>query len=251
MIKNLIDYAPDQINDDARLLREVKLNYSTILRTHKNQFSIGDLIALNRNFSSFDDIQETLFDLIGKPKGSLLAKLKFMLSMGRLKDKTRADSLNKMFRARHELVHGSPRHLMFEDERAPFVSQRDLLIYCECIESFFRGFEKFMRTTFRSYSDKSTLDMRISQGERLQSTDERIEQLEFAIEKRFDDETVAEFRSTQKAWKEWRRHESEFQTHIWRDGTFRNVARLGEATAIGTQRIRQLEFILRASQEQP
>jgi uncharacterized protein YecT (DUF1311 family) len=92
--------------------------------------------------------------------------------------------------------------------------------------------------------------MRISQSRRLQTTDARIEQLETAIEKEFDRETITEFRAAQRAWRVWRRREAEFQTHMWRGGTFRNVARLGEATAIGTQRIRQLEFVIRANKEQ-
>src|SRR5260370_26284591 len=209
MIKNLIDHAPDLINGDARLLRDVKLNYSTILRTHKNQFSIGDLVALSRNFSSFDDIQETLFDLVGEPKGSLFTKLNLALQKGRIKSKVLAATLNKMFRTRHELVHGSPR-LMFEDEQATFISQRDLLTYCECIEMFIRQFEKFMRSAIPSYSDRSTLDMRLSQSERLESTDARIGELEAAIGKQFDDGTVREFRRAQRAWKVWRRREAEF-----------------------------------------
>jgi uncharacterized protein YecT (DUF1311 family) len=250
MIKNLIDYAPDLINGEARVLRDVKLNYSTILRTHKNQFSIGDLVALSRNFSSFDDIQETLFDLVGEPKGSLFTKLNVVLQKGRLKSKAIGATLNKMFRARHELVHGSPRHLMFEDEQAPFISQRDLMTYCQCIEMFIRQFEKFMRSAIPSYSDRSTLDMRLSQSQRMQTTDARIGELEAAIGEQFDDETIREFYRAQRAWKVWRRREAEFQTHMWRGGTFRNVARLGEATAMGNQRIRQLEFVLRANQEQ-
>jgi len=174
MIKNLIDYAPDLINSDARLLRDVKLNYSTILRTHTNQFSIGDLVALSRNFSSFDDIQESLFDLVGEPKGSLFRKLDIMMKRGQLKTKALAAALNRMFRARHELVHGSPRHMMFEDEPATFISQRDLLIYCECIETFIRQFERFMRSAIPSYSARSTLDMRLSQGERLEGTSNNV-----------------------------------------------------------------------------
>lgn len=251
MIKNLIDFAPDQINSDARVIRELKLNYSTIIRTHKNQFSIGDLIALNRNFGSFDDIQETLLDLVAKPNGLLTSKLKMHLRIGRLKDKTIASMLNRMFRTRHELVHGSPRHLMFGDERALLVSDRDLLIYCQCIEIYIRNFDAFMRKSFRSYSDMTTLQMRMSQADRLTSTDDRIAELEEALEKRLDPETAIELHEAQKAWRQWRDCEAELQSHIWRGGTFRNVARLGEATSIGTQRIRQLEFLLRESQKQP
>jgi len=67
---------------------------------------------------------------------------------------------------------------MFEDEPATFISQRDLLIYCECIETFIRQFERFMRSAIPSYSARSTLDMRLSQGERLETTDARIGELE-------------------------------------------------------------------------
>jgi hypothetical protein len=86
-----------------------------------------------------------------------------------------------------------------------------------------------MRSAIPSYSDRSTLEMRLNQSQRLQTTDARIGELEAAIGKQFDDETVREFRWGQRAWKVWRRRKAEFQTHMWRGGTFRNVARLGEA----------------------
>lgn len=248
MIKNLIDYAAESINPEATLLREVKLNYSTILRSHVNRFSIGDVVALSRNFSSFDDVKDTLFDLVGEPKGSLFKKLDMSLKKGKLRGKALNATLNSMFRMRHELVHGSPRHLMFEDERAPFITKRQLLAYCTGIEVFIRQFEKFMRSAIPFYADRSTLDMRTSQSTRLATTDLRIGELEKALEKRFDDETVQEFRAAQRAWKAWTRREAEFQTNMWRGGTFRNVARLGELTTLGAQRVRQLEYLLRANE---
>jgi hypothetical protein len=58
-----------------------------------------------------------------------------------------------------------------------------LLVYCECIETFNKQFEKFIRSAVSGYSDRSTRDMRISAGVRLSTTDVRIEALEKAIRK--------------------------------------------------------------------
>jgi hypothetical protein len=76
LVKHLIDYSAERINPNARLLKDLKINYSLILQAHINHFSIGDIVAMSRNFSSFDDIEDTLNDLTKEAKPSILARVK-------------------------------------------------------------------------------------------------------------------------------------------------------------------------------
>lgn len=244
-IKGLIDEVPDAINRNANIIKDIKLNFATLLNSQLNQFSIGDFVALHRNFSSFEDIHNSLSDLIKQTKSSFPAKAYTVFAQRKLNDKALTKTLTKMFASRHEIVHGTPRHMLYDDEHLPFVLRRDLQAYCKCVEIYMQAFQKFSNAAIPSYKNKSNWDRIVYQTKRRGSTEERLKELEQAIEERLDILTKLEFRRAQEAWRLWREREVHFQTHIWRGGTHRNLALLGETTSINAQRIRQLEFFLR------
>jgi hypothetical protein len=124
VLKHLIDYSSDRVNPDARVLRDLKINFALVLQANNQQFSIGDIVATSRNFSSFDDIESTIQDLVKEAEPSLLARIqkpwatlvREAFQRRSVSKKVIARELNRMFQKRNELVHGTPRHLSYEDQ---------------------------------------------------------------------------------------------------------------------------------------
>jgi len=80
VFQQLIDFAAEQINPEARILRDLKINYALILQARSSHLSIGAMIATSRNFSSFDEIDSALADLMNNPRPSILARVAAPLS---------------------------------------------------------------------------------------------------------------------------------------------------------------------------
>jgi hypothetical protein len=245
----------DRINPDARILRDLKVNYALILQANSKQFSIGDIVATSRNFSSFDDIESTLDDLMKEAAPSLLARiqkpwatlLKDALQKRSMSKKAIANELNTMFRKRNELVHGTPRHLSYGDQLDAFLSKEELLRFIYTSLQYTRQVESALRKFIPELGARSTHDNNLNQRARLWNSDRAIKRLEHAIERRIadDDYHVSEFRKAQRAWRLWRGRESRFQTGEWGHGTGRTAILMGYETSFNMERLRSLEAYVR------
>lgn len=257
LVKHLIDYSADRVNPNARLLRELKINYGLILQAHKKQFSIGDIVAMSRNFSSFDDIQDTLNDLMNEAKPSILARvqkswadlMKDTLRLGRLSQRTIEKQLNSLFRKRNEMVHGSPRHLAYRDQLEALVSERELLLFIQCAIEYMTRVVSALNDFIPELTARTTFDNNFNQRNRLDNSEDAIQRLEQSVERRLasDPDYVDDFRRAQKAWRRWRDREAEFQTTVvWGPaGSGRPAILMGFGTTLNMDRVRSLEAILR------
>lgn len=257
LIKHLIDYSADRINPDAKLLRELKISYSLILQAHVNRFSIGDIVAMSRNFSSFDEIEGTLNDLTKEARPSVLARvqlswadlMKGAFRKGALSQRTIEERLNALFRKRNELVHGSPRHLAYDDQLNALVSKRELSSFIHAAIEYMKHVTSSLATFIPELRARSTLDNNVNQRSRLESSEKAISSLEQAIEARLaaDPVLLAHFRKAQRAWRAWRDREANFQTTaLWGPaGSGRPAILMGRETSINMDRLRNLEGYLR------
>ena len=255
MLQQLIDFAAEQINPDARILRDLKINYALILQARSNNLSIGAIIASSRNFSSFDEIDSALTDLMNNPKPSVLARVaaplsnltNFAFSRGRQTRKALTKELNEMFRRRHELVHGSPRHLAFGNELDVQFDKRELLKFIHCSLLYIKQMDTALRKFIPELVERSTVDINFNQRGRLANSDAEVGRLAKAIERRIatDPDLLREFRQTQRAWRLWRDRESIFQSADWRGGTGRTAIVMGHRTSLNVERLRHLEACIR------
>ncbi|MDO9296366.1 HEPN domain-containing protein [Bradyrhizobium sp.] len=255
VLKHFIDYSADRINPDARVLRDLKINYALILQANVHRFSIGDIVATSRNFSSFDDIDSTLEDLVKETRPSLLARIrkswadlmKEALQRRSVSKKEIARELNTMFQKRNELVHGTPRHLSYEDQLETLLSKRELLRFIHCALEYMKDVEASLRKFIPELSARSTRDNNHNQYTRLANSDRAIERLEKAIEHRITDDGdhLSDFRKAQRAWRLWRGRESAFQTAEWGHGSGRGAVLMGYETSFNMERLRSLEAYLR------
>jgi uncharacterized protein YecT (DUF1311 family) len=254
-LQQLIDYAAEQINPEARILRDLKVSYASILQARTSHLSIGAIVATSRNFSSFDEIDGTLIDLMNNPKRNILSTIigplselsKFAFERGRATKKGLARELNEMFRRRHELIHGSPRHLMFENELETQFSKRELLKYIQCSLQYIGQMDAALRRFIPGLTEQSTHDINFNRYRRLANSEAEIDRLEKAIERRLatDPETLREFRQTQRAWRLWRDRESMFQSSDTRGGSIRTAIVMGYRTSFNLERLRSLEAFTR------
>jgi uncharacterized protein YecT (DUF1311 family) len=261
VVKHLIDYSAERINPNARLLRDLKINYSLILQAHINHFSIGDIVAMSRNFSSFDEIEATLNDLTKEAKPSILARVQKSWAdlmsnaffNGRIPRGTIEDQLNTLFKKRNELVHGSPRHLAYSDQLDALVSKRELLLFIYCSIEYMRYVASILTKFIPELSARSTRDNNMNQLSRLDNSAKAIKRLEQAIERRMADDAdhLALFRRSQRAWRTWRDREADFQTtSVWGPaGSGRPAILMGFETTINMDRLRNLEGYLRQLDE--
>jgi len=122
-----------------------------------------------------------------------------------------------MFKKRHELIHGSPRHLAFEDE--PF-DKRELLKFIHYALQYIKQMDAALRKFVPQLAERSTRDINVNQRQRLANSEAEVEKLAKAIERRIasDPDHLQEFRKTQRAWRLWRDRESLFQSADWRGG---------------------------------
>lgn len=254
-LRILIDHGADQINPEARVLKELRLNYAVILQAQKSHLSIGAIVALSKNFSSFDEIDSALADLMKNTKPSITSKV--MLPLSKLMDfvfdpcklskKSLVQDLNEMFKQRHELVHGSPRHLAFENELDTLFSKKDLIRYIYRSLQYVKRMNSALENFFPELLERSTHDYNANGRSRLENSDREIERLAKAIEARIanDAALLREFRATQNAWRRWRDAEAAFQSADWRGGTGRTAILLGYQTSFNLERLRSLESYLR------
>jgi hypothetical protein len=253
VLKQLIDYSADRINPDDRVLRDLKINYALILQANMHQFSIGDIVATGRNFSSFEDIDATLNDLMKESRPSLLARVRRPLA-DLLTDafrrrpysrKTLSRELERMFKKRNELVHGTPRHLAYENELDAYLTKRELLRFIHCALEYIRRVDSALRRFVPELHARSTRDINWNQYRRLENSNREIGKLERAIERRVSGEHLSEFHEAQRAWRLWRDKESAFQTAEWRGGTGRAAVQMGYETSFNMERLRSLEAYVR------
>ncbi|MGL3106689.1 lysozyme inhibitor LprI family protein [Bradyrhizobium sp. BR 1432] len=257
LIKHLIDYSADRINPDAKLLRELKINYSLILQAHVDRFSIGDIVAMSRNFSSFDEIDGTLNDLTKEARLSVLARvqlswadlMKKAFQRGALSQRIIEVQLNALFKKRSELVHGSPRHLAYDDQLSALVSKREVSLFIHAAIEYMRHVSSSLAMFIPELRAKSTYDNNVNQRSRLENSEKAITRLEQAIETRLaaDPVHLDHFRKAQRSWRAWRNREANFQTTaLWGPaGSGRPVILMGRETSINMDRLRSLESYLR------
>ncbi|TFV75846.1 DUF1311 domain-containing protein [Bradyrhizobium frederickii] len=256
IIKHLIDYSADRINPDAKLLRELKINYSLILQAHVNRFSIGDIVAMSRNFSSYDEIEGTLNDLTKEAKLSVLARvrlswadlMKNAFREGAWSQRTIEERLNTLFRKRNELVHGSPRHLAYDDQLEALVSKRELALFIHAAIEYMRHVTSSLAKFIPELRARSTYDNNVNQRSRLENSEKAIDRLELAILSRLaaDPLHLEHFRKAQRAWRAWRGREANFQTTtLWGpEGSGRPAIFMGRETSLNMDRLRSLEGYL-------
>lgn len=253
ILKQLIDYSADRINPEARILRELRINYALILQANVKRFTIGDIVATSRNFSSFDDIDATLSDLIKESQPSLLARVKIPLEeliraafRGKsLSKKVMTQELNAMFRKRHELVHGTPRNLTYRNELEAYVTKKELRKFIYYALAYIQLMESALRKFVPEWAARSTHDNNMNQYGRLSNSDIEIGKLESAIESRIAGNQLSEFRKAQRAWRLWRDRESYFQSSDWEGGTGRTAVLMGYQTSFNMERLRSLEAYVR------
>lgn len=257
VVKHLIDYSAERINPNARLLKDLKINYGLILQARVNHFSIGDIVAMSRNFSSFDEIEDTLNDLTKEAKPSILARvqkswtelMRDAFQRGALSRSMIERQLNTLFKKRNELVHGSPRHLAYGDQLDALVSERELVLFIHCSIEYMRQVLSNLAKFIPEVSARSTRDHNFNQRNRLQNSEEAIKKLEQAIEKRVatDATYLTQFRRAQHAWRTWRNREADFQTTVvWGPaGSGRPAIFMGFETTFSMDRLRSLESYLR------
>jgi uncharacterized protein YecT (DUF1311 family) len=257
VVKHLIDYSTERINPNALLLRELRINYSLIVQAHVNHYSIGDIVAMSRNFSSFDEIESTLNDLTNRTKPSILARVQKSWAdlmgnaflTGSVPRRTIEEQLNTLFKKRHELVHGTPRHLAYDDQLGALASKRELLLFIYCSIEYMRYVVSILRKLSPELSARSTFEINFNQRGRLDNSAKAIKRLEQAIETRIADDAthLAQFRRAQRAWRTWRGREAEFQTTSeWGTaGSGRPAILMGFETTINMDRLRNLEAYLR------
>lgn len=257
LVKHLIDYSAERVNPNARLLKDLKINYGLILQAHVNQFSIGDIVAMSRNFSSFDDIEGTLNDLTKEAKPSILARvqkswaelMKDAFDRGAFSRRTIERQLNILFEKRNELVHGSPRHLAYDDQLNALVSERELVVLIHCSLEYMKHVISTLGKFIPELNARSTLDNNVNQRSRLQNSERTIKKLEQAIESRLatDATYLTHFRRAQHAWRTWRNREADFQTTVvWGPaGSGRPAIFMGFETSLSVDRLRSLEGYLR------
>ena len=254
-LQQLIDFAAEQINPDARILRDLKINYALILQARSSHLTIGAIVATSRNFSSFDEIDSALMDLMNNPRPSRLARIaaplsdltNFAFRRGARTKSALAKELNEMFRRRHELIHGSPRHLAFEDELEAIFDKRELLKFIHSSIQYIKQMDAALRKLIPQLAERSTFEINCNQGQRLANSELEVEKLAKAIERRIASEPdhLREFRQTQRAWRLWRDRESLFQSADWRGGTGRTAIVLGYRTSFNVARLRSLEAYIR------
>lgn len=256
VVKHLIDYAAERINPNARLLRELKINYALILQAHLNHFSIGDIVAMSRNFSSFDEIEEMLSDLTKEARPSVLARvqkswteLKIAAFRRTLSQRTIEQQLSMLFKKRNELVHGSPRHLAYDDQLEALVSKRELLLFIYCSIQYMRQVASILAEFIPELSARTTYDNNVNQRSRLDNSERALGRLEQAVEGRLSDDSIylTQFRRAQHAWRTWRKSEADFQTtSVWGPtGSGRPAVLMGFETTLAMDRVRSLEGYLR------
>lgn len=262
LVKHLIDYSADRINPNAKLLKDLKINYGLIVQARVNHFSIGDIVAMSRNFSSFDEIEDTLNDLTKEAKPSLLARAQkswaIMMSdafrNGAPSRRTIERQLNRLFEKRNELVHGSPRHLAYDDQLDALVSERELALFIQCAIEYMRHVLSTLAKFIPQLNARTTRDHNVNQSNRLQNSNRAIKELEGAIESRLASEVeyLAQFRRAQHAWRTWRNREADFQTTVlWGPaGSGRPAMYMGFETTLGVDRLRSLESVLRELDQQ-
>lgn len=257
VVKHLIDYSAERINPNARLLRDLKINYGLIVQAHVNHFSIGDIVAMSRNFSSFAEIQETLNDLTKESEPSILARVQKSwtdlmsdaFKTGKVSRREIERQLNHLFKKRNELVHGTPRHLAYDDQLNALVSERELLSFIHCSIEYVSRVVSTLSKFIPELTARTTYAMNFSQRGRLQNSEKAIRTLEQAIETRLagDPDHLTQFRRAQHAWRTWQDREADFQTtSVWGPaGTGRPLIFMGRQTTIGMDRLRSLEGYLR------
>ncbi|MDI2076795.1 MULTISPECIES: lysozyme inhibitor LprI family protein [Bradyrhizobium] len=262
LVKHLIDYSADRINPNAKLLKDLKINYSLIVQARVNHFSIGDIVAMSRNFSSFDEIEGTLNDLTKEAKPSILARAQkswaVMMSdafrSGALSRRTIERQLNRLFEKRNELVHGSPRHLAYDDQLEALVSKRELALFIQCAIEYMRHVLSTLAKFIPELNAQTTRDRNLNQSNRLQNSNRAIKELEQAIESRLasDATYLTQFRRAQHAWRTWRNREADFQTTVvWGPaGSGRPAVYMGLETTLSMDRLRSLESYLRELDQQ-
>lgn len=257
LVKHLIDYSADRINPNARLLKDLKINYGLIVQARVNHYSIGDIVAMSRNFSSFDEIEGTLSDLTKEAKPSILARAQKSWAVlmsdafrsGALSRSTIERQLNTLFEKRNELVHGSPRHLAYDDQLNALVSERELVLFIQCAIEYMRHVLSTLAKFIPELNARTTRDNNLNQSNRLQNSNEAIKKLEQAIESRLATDTtyLTQFRRAQHAWRTWRNREADFQTTVVLGpvGSGRPAIYMGFETTLSMDRLRSLESYLR------
>jgi hypothetical protein len=257
LVKHLIDYSADRINPNARILKDLKINYGLIVQAGVNHYSIGDIVAMSRNFSSFDEIDGTLNDLTKKENPSILARATESWSVmmsdafrkGAISRRTIELQLNSLFEKRNELIHGSPRHLAYDDQLNALVSERDLIMFIHCAIEYMRHVLSTLAKFLPEINARTTLDHNRNHRNRLQNCNEAIKKLERAIESRLagDATDLTQFRRAQHSWRTWRNREADFQTTVvWGPaGSGRPALYMGFETTLGMDRLRSLESYLR------
>ena len=262
LIKHLIDNSAERMNPNAKLLRDLKINYGLILQAHTSQFSIGDIVAMSRNFSSFDEIEEILLDLTKEPRLSILARVQESWAnltegafrKGPLSRRTIVAKLNLLFRKRHELVHGSPRYLAYDDQLEGLISKRELLLIIHCSIRYMQRVVLSLNEFIPELSARTTRDNNLNQGRRLDNSEKAILKLERVIENRLknDSKYLVQFRRAQHAWRTWRNREADFQTTVvWGPtGSGRPAILMGFETSINMDRLRNLEACIREMDKQ-
>lgn len=262
LVKHLIDYSADRINPNAKLLKDLKINYGLVVQARVSHFSIGDIVAMSRNFSSFDEIEDTLNDLTREAKPSILARVQkswaVMMSdafrSGALSRRTIERQLNRLFEQRNELVHGSPRHLAYDDQLDALISERDLVLSIQCAIEYMRHVLSTLAKSIPELNARNTRDNNKNQSSRLQNSNKAIKELEQAIERRLaaDATYLTQFRRAQHAWRTWRNREADFQTTVvWGPaGSGRPAMYMGFGTTLNMDRLRSLEGYIRELDQQ-
>ncbi|MCK1517450.1 DUF1311 domain-containing protein [Bradyrhizobium sp. 190] len=255
VLQQLIDFAPEQINPEARILRDLKINYALILQARSTYLSVGAIVAMSRNFSSFDEIDVTLTDLMNNRKPSALARMATPLydlttlafRRGQRTKTVLAKQLNEMFKRRHELIHGSPRHLAFENELETQFSKRELLAFIHCAIQYIKQMDAALRRSAPQLAERTTIDINWNLRRKLDNSEVEVERIAKAIERRIagDPDELREFRQTQRVWRLWRDKESIFQSGSWRGGTGRTAVILSYRTSFNLERLRSLEAYIR------
>jgi hypothetical protein len=158
-----------------------------------------------------------------------------------------------MFKRRHELIHGSPRHLAFENELETQFSKRDLLRYIESSIQYIRQMNAALLKFIPGLSERTTVEINFNQRRRLANREVEVDRLARAVERGIagDSETLREFRQTQRAWRVWRNRGSMFQSRDWRGGTGRPAVVMGYRTSFNLERLRNLEACVRELDNQP
>jgi uncharacterized protein YecT (DUF1311 family) len=171
----------------------------------------------------------------------------FAFRCGRHTKKALAKELNEMFKRRHELIHGSPRHLAFEDELETQFDKRELLKFIHYSLQYIKQMDAALRKFIPQLTERSTHDINWNQRRRLANSEAEVEKLARAIERRIasDSDHLLEFRQTQRAWRLWRDRESIFQSADWRGGTGRTAIVMGYRTSFNVERLRSLEAYVR------